>query len=232
MKKEDEITQSWALNAREWSRLIEEDGIASREFTNPAIIEIVKKYEPMKILDLGCGEGWLTRALTTKSTRPTGADATEALLEIARTKGPQNFYRFTYEQIIAGVEIPEAKFDAVVLNFCLYQKEEVPTLLKALKKTLSASGFIFIQTLHPSFLLLNNFTYEDQWISDSWKGLKGNFIRPHSWYARTMESWLATFKKCRLELVELKEISNDNRSPLSVIFVLTPASWRLFRTST
>lgn len=220
MYKENEITRSWKLNAQEWSRIIEEEGIASRKFTNPAIVEAVTAFSPLKILDLGCGEGWLTRKLSREENTVSGADATGDLLEAACRKGKQKFYLISYEEIIAGLEIPGAPYNAIVLNFCLYQKNEVPQLLDELKSSLSDDGHIFIQTLHPSFLLSNNLTYEDQWIADSWKGLNGNFIQPHPWYARTFQSWIIMFRDCHYELTEVKEILNENKSPVSVIFIL------------
>ncbi|MEP6261250.1 MAG: class I SAM-dependent methyltransferase [Gillisia sp.] len=223
MKNDNEIIRSWEMNAVEWSRIIEQQGIASRKFTNPAILNTVKEFDPENILDLGCGEGWLTRALSHEQRKVMGVDASEALLEIARGKGDQDFYRLTYQEIIEGVKITGAPFDAVVLNFCLYQKDEVPQLLKALKTSLSITGHIFIQTLHPSFLLLNGLPYEDQWIGNSWKGLDGNFVQPHSWYARTLESWINIFGDCAHELVKLKEVVNENKAPISGIFILKKA---------
>lgn len=220
MGKKNNITKSWEINALEWARLIEQESIASRKFTNPAIVKAVKKYKPVNILDLGCGEGWLARALSTDKNKVTGIDATEVLLEIARKNGTQNFYRMTYEEIIDDAEIPEAPFDAVVLNFCLYQKEEIPHLLLALKNSLVPSGFIFIQTLHPAFLILNELPYENQWINNSWKGLKGNFVKPHSWYARTFENWIRIFGECKLNLTEAREIINSDGKPASVLFIL------------
>ncbi|CAN5226051.1 class I SAM-dependent methyltransferase [soil metagenome] len=220
MKKEDEILNSWDINATEWSQIMEQGGIDSRKFTNPAIVEAISNYEPLKILDLGCGEGWLTRALTHENNKVIGVDATEALLETARQKGSQKYFKITYKDIVEGVNIPEAPFDAVVLNFCLYEKNEVPNLLIALERSLSDPGLIFIQTLHPSYLLMNELPYEDQWIEDSWKGLNGNFVQPHSWYARTLGNWLNTFIDCRYELIKVKEVTNNNKIPVSIIFVL------------
>ncbi len=220
MKKEDKILKSWNINAAAWSQILEQQGIASRKFTNPAIIEARTNYAPSKVLDLGCGEGWLTRALSHEKNKVIGVDATETLLETARKKGSQMYYKITYKDIIEGVKIPEAPFDAVVLNFCLYQKNEVPNLLIALQRSLSDPGLIFIQTLHPSYLLINELPYEDQWIEDSWKGLNGNFVQPHSWYARTLGNWINTFRDCRYELIKLKEVINNNKIPVSIIFIL------------
>ncbi len=214
------ITESWEANAEEWIRLLERDGIASRKYTNDAILETVKSHNLNSILDLGCGEGWLTRALSNKKNRVVGIDSTEVLLKNARLKGSQNYYNMTYEEIVKGKEMPETPFDAVVLNFCLYQNEEVSALLQSIKKSLLKSGLIFIQTLHPSFLIQNNLPYKSQWMEDSWKGLKGDFVHPHSWYARTLEDWISSFRESNLVLLSLKEVINDKGVPLSILFTL------------
>ncbi len=220
MKKGSKITESWNANAEEWIRLLDGNGIASRKYTNAAILEIVKTYNLNNILDMGCGEGWLTRALSNNSNKVVGIDSTEALLKNARSKGPQNFYNITYEEIIKGKEIPETPFEAIIFNFCLYQNNQVSTLLKSIKKLLFKPGLVFLQTLHPSFLIQNNLAYKCQWIEDSWKGLKGNFVHPHSWYARTLEDWICIFNENNFRLVELKEPVNAEGSPLSILFVL------------
>ncbi len=219
-KKSFKITESWEANAEEWIQLLERDGIASRQFTNTAILEAVNSYNLKSVLDLGCGEGWLTRVLSTNENRVVGIDSTEALLKNARLKGSQNFYKMTYEEIINGKEIPENPFEALVLNFCLYQNEQVSALLQSLKKALLKSGLVFIQTLHPSFLIQNNLPYKSQWIEDSWKGLKGNFVHPHSWYARTLEDWMNTFNKSNYVLLDIKEVINEKGTPLSIVFTL------------
>jgi len=219
-KKSFKITESWDVNAEEWIRLLERDGIASRQFTNTTILETVQSYNLNSILDLGCGEGWLTRALSNNKNRVVGIDSTEVLLKNARLKGHQNFYKMTYEEIIKGKEIPGTPFDAVILNFCLYQNEQVLALLQSIKKSLLKSGLVFIQTLHPSFLIQNNLHYKSQWIDDSWKGLKGDFVYPHSWYARTLEDWINTFNESNFALLGIKEPINVEGIPLSILFTL------------
>lgn len=215
----NEVLQSWQQNAGEWIHAIQGHTIASRKFTNPAIVETIKQYKPSTVLDLGCGEGWLTRALSNKDTFVTGVDGTKELVEHAKTLSNNPFYTLNFEEIIAGMPIPNAPFDAVVLNFCLYLKDGLIPLFLALKNQLTANGHIFIQTLHPSFLLMNKLPYQSQWVEDSWKGLPGNFTQPHRWYARTLEDWFAVFDEAGLATT-LKEPINDAGLPVSLIFIL------------
>lgn len=220
MKKEDNILKSWEANASEWIQLLEKRGIASRKITNKAIVECIHNSNPDRILDLGCGEGWLTRALSVKTNSVTGIDAIESLLEQARTKGEQDFYKMTYEEIIEGKKIPGSPYDAIVLNFCLYQDKQVEELLKSVTEFLKNNGQLFIQSIHPYFLIQNQLEYKSQWIENSWKGLSGNFVHPHSWFARTFEDWINLFHKAGLSVKYITEPLNEVKNPVSVIFNL------------
>ncbi len=217
---ENEIINSWQKNAVEWARIIDSGEIASREFTNKAIVNTIANITAVKILDIGCGEGWLTRAMNLIGKKAVGIDAIEKLLDIARTKGSETYYQMSYEDIIKEIPIPEAPYDAVVFNFCIYQEVGLVNLLKQIKKVLIKNGQFVIQTLHPFFLVQNKLDYKNQWIHDSWKGLPGNFIDGHSWYARTYENWVTVFKESDLQIVEIKEVCNKNQQPVSVVFIV------------
>ena len=217
MEKKD-IKTSWEINAEEWIKVIDQNEIASRQFTNEAILNVLFKSKAQKILDVGCGEGWLTRAITKMGKVGVGMDCTVSLLENARTKGNETYYNLSYDDLIEGSKIPETLFDAAVFNFCIYQNEELVPLLQEVKKSLTPNGEIIIQTLHPFFLIQNQLPYTSQWISDSWKGLPGNFSQGHSWYARTFERWFADFEKAGLTIGDIIEVNNQVVNPISVIF--------------
>ena len=218
----EEIKKSWEKNAQEWIKIIDNELIESRKFTNQAIIESVLKYNPKNALDLGCGEGWLTRELSETGIRCTGIDASSGLIENARKKGEGNFLNFSYEELTNNPEIPGKPFDAVVINFSLFLKEETRFLLKNLRSLLSENGIIHIQTLHPYFIIKNSLPYKSQWIEDSWAGLKGDFTDPHSWYVRTFSDWVQLFNSVDFKLIDLKEPLNNENQPISVIFGIKP----------
>lgn len=217
---EKEVLKSWNENAEEWVKIIASKKIPSRMFTNKAILDILKELPVYKILDCGCGEGWLTRNMTEIGKKSVGIDATKELVNHAKNNGPESFYQISFEEVSAGKKIPENPFDAAVFNFCLYQKKGIHKLLKKVKKSIAKNGFVIIQTMHPFFLLHLGLPYESQWIMDSWKGLPGNFKNGHSWYARTTQDWISIFIKSELKLNKLIEVTNNEQVPISVIFVL------------
>lgn len=216
--KENSIKTSWEINAATWIEVMDSQKIASRKFTNEAILDVLKNTDAKKIVDIGCGEGWLTRAITQMGKTAVGIDATLLLLENARKKGEEIYHHLSYEDIMMGKIIPDTLFDIAIFNFSIYQNESLIPLLKALKKSLSKPGEIIIQTLHPFFLIQNQLPYKSQWIHDSWKGLSGNFTNGHEWYARTFEDWNSDFQKAGLVLNEVIEVNNEDTIPISVIF--------------
>ena len=111
---EQEILKSWSENADEWIKTLEEKKIPSRAVTNKAIVSTISELGVNKLLDCGCGEGWLARSMTKIGKNCVGIDATSKLIERARSKGPETFHLMSYDDISNGVKIPESPFEAVI----------------------------------------------------------------------------------------------------------------------
>lgn len=222
MPHSDNILQSWQSNAHNWIESIDQNQIESRKLiTNQAIIEAVLKYKPKKVLDLGCGEGWLTRSLTEKGIQTVGIDGTAGLIENARQKGKGIFEVITYEEIISGVEIPHAPFDCIVINFGLFLKEEVEDLLRALHKYRVSGGHLIVQTLHPFFKINQDKPYLSSWEDNGWAGLGEQYTEAFPWYNRTLSDWVSLFIDTGYILEELQEPLNPiTQKPQSMIFVV------------
>lgn len=216
----DEIRASWNKNALEWNALLERQGIASRRHTNRAIIDTIVGLGLKKVADIGCGEGWLCRALAENHIETVGFDATKSLLDIAKTKGSQTFVLSSFEDIINGNGLKGAPYDGAVFNFCIYQKDGLLLLFTQVLNNLKGNGVLLIQTLHPYYLLTHNLPYTSQWIPDAWQGLEGNFVEGHQWYARTLQDWsslLSSFTNCTYEMLE---VVNEEGHPISLIIIL------------
>ncbi|MEM8999783.1 MAG: methyltransferase domain-containing protein [Bacteroidota bacterium] len=216
----DDILNSWKKNAKAWNTVIEEQNIPSRKYTNKAILEAIKSFGLKKVADLGCGEGWLCRKMTKNQIEATGFDATSALIEMAKTKGNERYHLLRFDQIVAGQRLPNAPFNGAVFNFSIYQKDHLDLLFQEILNALDGRGIVLIQTLHPFYLMENGFGYRSQWLQDSWKGLPGNFEDGHSWYARTMEDWIALISKIPQTSFEVQEIINAEEKPLSLLIII------------
>jgi 2-polyprenyl-3-methyl-5-hydroxy-6-metoxy-1,4-benzoquinol methylase len=61
---DEKIIDSWHTNATPWTAAVRDKRIESRKLvTDQAIVDAVLSRRPKSVLDIGCGEGWLSRAL-------------------------------------------------------------------------------------------------------------------------------------------------------------------------
>lgn len=217
------IVDSWQSNAMPWTIAVRERQIESRRLvTDQAIIDATLGRSPKSVLDLGCGEGWLTRALAIHGISVLGVDAIPALIEQARQAGGGDFRVMTYEDIAAG-RLDET-VDAVVCNFALLGDTSVAGLLGAIRSLLNPHGSLLIQTLHP-LASCGDQPYTDGWRAGSWAGFNAGFSDPAPWYFRTLESWIRLFPEHGLRLMELREpLHPQTQKPASVIFMAQVAN--------
>jgi 2-polyprenyl-3-methyl-5-hydroxy-6-metoxy-1,4-benzoquinol methylase len=79
--EEQQIIRSWHSNAAPWAHAIRVASIVSRKLvTDQAIIHAVSSVSSARILDIGCGEGWLARALSNLGMSVTGVDVVPELI--------------------------------------------------------------------------------------------------------------------------------------------------------
>ncbi|MGL6267147.1 MAG: class I SAM-dependent methyltransferase [Chitinophagaceae bacterium] len=225
MRKELQILNTWTLNAEAWIDTIASNGIETRRLvTDKAIEETIIYLKPAKMLDLGCGEGWLIRRIQEKlpGTEFTGIDAIPALIKAAETRTPNaTFLTFSYESIIDGQYFPVETFDLIVINFALFGNEIVVDLINKIRPFISAGGQLVIQTLHP-VTANGGEPYTDGWREGNWNGFSNDFRSPSPWYFRTLESWINLFKNSGFTLIKMQEPIHPNTlKPAAVIFILS-----------
>lgn len=219
---DDQILRSWQKNVDPWCTAVREEQIASRrEVTNRAIVDAVRALSPATVLDVGCGEGWLLRALAADGIRGFGIDGVPALVERAAALGGGEFSTMTYAEFGAGGW--RQPVDLAVFNFSLLGEGECEAALAAVARVLTAQGRCLIQTLHPAFCGYGE-DYQSGWREGSWAGFDLAFTDPHPWYYRTLSDWFALFLRVGLRLGGVREPARSAGSrPASIIFELERA---------
>lgn len=136
---ERRIITAWHHNAAPWTAVVRDGRIASRrQVTDAAVIDAVCNLQPATVIDLGCGEGWLVRALTARGLSVLGVDAVPALIDAATAQGGGRFTCLDYAAIADGVLAETA--DVVVCNFALLGGDSVARLLGAVPRLLNPQG--------------------------------------------------------------------------------------------
>jgi 2-polyprenyl-3-methyl-5-hydroxy-6-metoxy-1,4-benzoquinol methylase len=213
------------VNAGAWTTAVREQAIPSRRLATDAAIvaaceRVIAGRPDVRALDVGCGEGWLTRELATLGAQATGMDVSAALIDAARAAGGGPDYAcVSYDQLESDAEVLAGPYDLVVCNFSLLDDRVAP-LLAALARRLPASGVVLVQTVHP-WAAVGDGPYVDGWRTETWGAFDKAFPAPMPWYFRTTGSWLAAARAAQLVVDRLEEpIHPESRKPLSLLLEL------------
>ena len=203
----DQISRSWIANADAWTSAVRERRIESRRVaTDAAIIAAVLELHPKTVLDVGCGEGWLARAL---GVEVTGIDGSPTLIDAARRLGGGEFHVMSYRDLSSLART----FDVAVANFSIFDEDLHDLLASIPARTL------VVQTAHPSF------ADQDGWQLETFATFEGGFQEPMPWYFRTLGSWIGTFEAAGYRVSETREqVHPDSGKPLSIIYIVRRAS--------
>jgi 2-polyprenyl-3-methyl-5-hydroxy-6-metoxy-1,4-benzoquinol methylase len=186
---EARLEQSWRINAFAWTRAVREERIASRRAgTDAAVVDAVLATRATRVLDVGCGEGWLARALALAGCDVVGIDASPELIAAANELGGARFEVASYEQL--GERVAEfGRFDVAVCNFSLLG-EDLHTPLDGVHRLLRAGASLIVQTVHP-WTACGEAPYVNGWRSETFAAFGGEFRAAMPWYFRTAAAWIA-----------------------------------------
>jgi 2-polyprenyl-3-methyl-5-hydroxy-6-metoxy-1,4-benzoquinol methylase len=223
----DAIAASWEANADAWTSVVREGRIPSRRAgTDAAVLDAVRRRPRGRLLDVGCGEGWLARALSAEGWTVTGTDGSAALVARAHELGGGEFAVVSYDDLVAREEPARGPFDVAVLNFALLD-ERIAPLLSAVARRLAVGGAIVVQTVHP-WVAAGDGPYLDGWREETFSAFgDGRFPSPMPWYFRTLASWWRELHGAGLALERIDEPTDPSTGrPLSLLLTHEPSGRR------
>ncbi|MDT8923555.1 class I SAM-dependent methyltransferase [Pseudomonas taiwanensis] len=214
---ESDLQASWQRNAQSWIDAVRSGAIDSRrQVTDQAILLAILGRQPKRVLDLGCGEGWLLRALAERGIEAVGVDGDDGLVQAARSAGSTQVYQANYGQLVDAEIDVGSGYDLICANFALLHQDIIP-LLAAMNALLTPGGALVVQTLHPWNVAAGD--YQDGWREESFAGMAGQW-QPMPWYFRTLSSWLNALEMAGLQLVCLQEPQHPQSSvPQSLLMI-------------
>jgi SAM-dependent methyltransferase len=135
-------SERWAAQADAWAAWADgrhEDDVL------PFFYELLPR-DAGKALDVGCGEGRVTRELRRRGHDSVGVDVAEQLVELARSRDPGGDYR-----VAAAEELPfdDASFGLVVAFNVLMNVDEPPRAIGEIARVLTSSGRLCASIVHP-----------------------------------------------------------------------------------
>jgi len=141
----------WEANADYWVTVIRERRDRYRtELTDAAVLDAVGPCEGQRVLDAGCGEGYLARDLASLGADVVGVDVSRRLVGAATSLPSDRTVAFACASVDA-LPIGDAAFDLVVCNHLFSHLHAPAAAIQEFGRVLRSGGRLVILTLHPCF---------------------------------------------------------------------------------
>lgn len=120
---------------------------------DPALFRLLGDVKGRRVLDAGCGSGYLARLLAAKGAEVVGVDHSAQLLEIARREEKKEPLGVKYLKADLGRLSPlaEAVFDVVVSNVVLQDVVAFDDAFREFHRVLRPGGRLLFSVTHPCF---------------------------------------------------------------------------------
>ncbi|HKV84776.1 MAG TPA: class I SAM-dependent methyltransferase, partial [Ktedonobacterales bacterium] len=137
----------------EWYDRYVRDEAIYRDVVLPSMLALIGEVAGEKVLDLACGQGWLTRELARREARMTGVDVSAELLALARRYEAEEPLGITYIQDDAQTlsRIEAGAFAGVVSTLALMDIPDLEATLRATRRVMRPGGWLVISLTHPCF---------------------------------------------------------------------------------
>jgi len=139
----------------EWRdlRLGEEGDLWHRALIDPVVLAVLGPVRGLRVLDLGCGNGYLARKLARAGAQVVGVDASAVTLKFARSRERASPLGIRYEERDAArlEGLADALFDRVVANMSLMDIRDAAGTMREVARVLRPTGQFVFSISHPCF---------------------------------------------------------------------------------
>ena len=144
---------SYEQNAGFWVQIIRGNRDRYRtELTNSALLDSLGPVNGMRVLDAGCGEGYLARQLASSGASALGVDSSRNLIDAARHLVPSGASSPAFEvQDVNDLRLDSDSFDLVVCNHLMNDLPDPTGPIREFSRVLRPGGRLAVLMLHPCF---------------------------------------------------------------------------------
>jgi 2-polyprenyl-3-methyl-5-hydroxy-6-metoxy-1,4-benzoquinol methylase len=168
----------------------------------PRLLQVAGDVDGLTVLDAGCGEGIVSRTLSSSAKQVVGIDVSPRLIEYARERDITQ--TITYEVRDLSRPLPEYTdtFDLVVSNLVLNDVPDYRAFITTLSAVLKPLGRIVLSMNNPYSAVLREKVH-NYFDSDA---VAQYGFGPVTYFHRTMEEYLHAFHQAGLLLRDLYDV--------------------------
>ncbi|MFC4322601.1 class I SAM-dependent methyltransferase [Litchfieldia salsa] len=150
----EEAIKRWDGFADTYAKSHHEQGDLHKEvFLNPTLATLMGNVTNKRVLDAGCGEGYLSRIIARSNATVTAVDYSSRMLEIAKERTPEDILIDYRHGNCEDLNILEDKsFDLVVSNMVIQDLANYEKAFQEMYRLLVDGGVFIFSILHPCFI--------------------------------------------------------------------------------
>lgn len=144
---------TWEDNAGFWVQIIRGKHDRYRTgLTDVAILDAIGPVDSLRVLDAGCGEGYLSRELAARGATVVGVDSSAKLIEAASALVPDRSSTLSFQvNDVAQMQLAGDSFDLVACNHLMNDLPDPSGPIHEFSRVLKPGGRLIILMLHPCF---------------------------------------------------------------------------------
>lgn len=180
----------------------------------PHMLPLLGEVAGRRVLDAGCGDGYLARVLAARGAKVTGIDLSPRLIEIARSKDPDGAIEYRAADLSQRLPEIEGRFDAVASYLVLNDVVDYRGFTATIASALRPSGRLVLALNNPYGAVIREHVadYFDSGVVSPYRWFWANGIKIYH-YHRTLEDYLDALLGAGLRLVKLADLAGMAHVP-------------------
>jgi ubiquinone/menaquinone biosynthesis C-methylase UbiE len=198
------VDENWDSIA-DWYAEFVRGGSAMHQFSRDILINALPdNLSGLYILDVGCGEGIVSRALAAQGAHVVGVDPTQALIEhaIAAERAHPAGATYRLDEGTTLKTVAAASMDGVTAALSLNNIPDLDAAFRSIRRVLRPGGFLAFTVPHPCFEAPATDTIStdrgirrtagDYFAEGLWRSTHPNSVRRAGNYHRTISTYITT----------------------------------------
>ena len=146
------VIATWNQAADHLGEWDDEGDFARHHLLNPTIFALAGEVAGKRVLDAGCGNGYLSRMLARRGARVTGVEPATRLYALCVERERAEPLGVTYYQRdLVDADLEPASFDLTIANMVLMDIPDYRAAMRTLACVARPGGELVISLLHPCF---------------------------------------------------------------------------------
>lgn len=145
---------SWGPVADWYKDVVQGEGSYQRDLILPNLSRMMGVKRGERVLDLACGEGFMSREWSASGAEVTGIDISPELIAIAKKASPKMDFRVSSADDLRSLE--DGSFDKAAMVLAVQNMENVQGVFKECFRVIRPGGSFYMVINHPCFRVPKN----------------------------------------------------------------------------